>query len=147
MKIIKTLLVGLVLISTISCNKYESGPFISLLSKTNRVTQSWDYSAVYRNGLDITNGIDTSGHNYSQSRIGFADDNRFSYFNEINGVDYIGDGFWEFTDDDNKLKLIYEDSASTIKIYKITRLEQRFLWLEEELENSTTLEFQLIPHN
>ena len=147
MKFIKILVIGLVLISVVSCNKYESGPFVSLVSRTNRITQSWDYSAVYRNGLDITSGIDTSGHDYSQSRIGFAEDNRFSYYNEINGEEYIGDGFWEFIDDDNSLKLIFEDSAMTQKVYKITRLEQNFLWFEEELDNSTTLEFQLIPRN
>ena len=147
MKVIKTILIGLVLISSIGCNKYESGPFFSLVSRTNRLAQSWDYSAVFRNGLDITNGIDTSGHNYAVSSIGFADDNRFSYFDEIDGVEYRGDGFWELVDDDNKLQLIYETVDSTIETYTITRLEQNFLWLEKELDNSTTLEFQLIPHN
>lgn len=146
MKIVKTLLIGIVLISSFGCNKYESGPFFSLISKTNRISQSWDYSAVYRNGLDVTNGIDTSGHNYLQSSIGFADDSRFSYFDVINNVEYRGDGFWELIDNDNKLQLIYEDIDSTVRTFRITRLENRFLWLEEELDNSTTLEFQLIPH-
>lgn len=147
MKILKTLLIGLALISTISCNKYESGPSISFVSRTNRLVQSWDYSAVYRNGLDVTSGIDTSGYDYSQSSIGFAEDNRFSYFDVINGVEYTGDGFWKFVDNDDKLELIYENIDSTIKTYEITRLEQNFLWLEEELSNNTTIELRLIPHN
>lgn len=147
MKILKIFIIGLVVVSVFSCNKYESGPFVSFVSRTNRITQSWDYSAVYRNGLDITSGIDTSGIDYSQSQIGFAEDNRFSYYDVINGEEFIGDGFWEFIDDDNNLKLIYEDSAKTTKVYKITRLEQNFLWFEEDLDNNTTIEYQLIPRN
>lgn len=147
MKIVKTLLVVLALITAISCSKYESGPFLSLTSKKNRITQSWTYATVYRNGLDVTFGIDTSGHNYFRSRIGFAEDNRFSYYDQINGVEVNGDGYWDLIDDDETFQLIYENADSTIKKYKITRLERNFLWYEEKLDNNTTLEFQLIPSN
>jgi hypothetical protein len=140
-------LISILSLTAISCSKYESGPIISLASRTNRLAQSWDYSAVYRNGLDITDGIDTSKHNYSESRIGFGDDNRFSYLNVIDGVTYVGDGFWEFTDNDQKLQLIYEDAAATKKVYRITRLEQNFFWFEEELDNSVTIKYELIPRN
>jgi hypothetical protein len=147
MKIVKTLLVVLALITAISCSKYESGPFLSLTSKKNRITGSWTYTAVYRNGLDITSGIDTSGYDYSQSSIGFAEDNRFSHYDLIHGVESNGDGFWDLIDDDETFQLIYENADSTIKKYRITRLERNFLWYEEKLDNNTTLEFQLIPSN
>lgn len=129
-----------------SCSKYEFGPAISLTSRTNRLTNSWTYTQVQRNGLDVTFGTLRGDLNYAESSLGFAKDGRFSY-EEVFRDSIIdrGDGFWEFTNQDEQLELQYDDTARAPRSFRITRLESRFLWLEEISDVNNTTVYQLAP--
>lgn len=145
-KILTALLLGTLLLSHASCSKYEFGPAISLTSRTNRLTNSWTYTQVQRNGLDVTFGTVRGDRNYATSSMGFAKDGRFSY-EEVFRDSIIdrGDGFWEFDNSDEELTLQYDDTTRTDRRLKITRLEARFLWLEEVTDNNNTMSYQLAP--
>ncbi len=145
-----TLLFSIMIVTMVmvtSCSKYEYGPAFSFVGKTSRLTNSWAYADVYRNGLNITIGEDSLAQIYTNSSIGFAQDGRFSFIDDFrDSVTVRGDGSWEFIEDDEKLKLIYDDSG-VVRTLKITRLERRFLWLEEVIGNNNTLIFQLVSNN
>lgn len=130
---------------TTSCSKYEFGPAISFVNRTDRITNSWSYANVYRNGLDITTGENSLDQIYSNSSIGLAIDGRFSFVDDFrDSVTIQGDGNWEFIENDEKLQLIYDDSR--MRTLKITRLERSFLWLEEDIGNNNTLTLQLVSN-
>ncbi|MGB0863876.1 MAG: hypothetical protein ACPG19_14095 [Saprospiraceae bacterium] len=140
-RIILTFTVTLFVLS--SCSKYDDGPTFSLFSKTDRVTNSWVYTEVYRNGLNITLGAEANNQKYTESTIGFADDGRFSFVDAYRDSTTInGDGYWEFVNDDESLQLTY-DSSALIRTLKINRLERSYLWLEENLGNNNTLIIKL----
>jgi len=131
---------------TTSCSKYEFGPAIALVGRTDRMTNSWTYSKVYRNGLEITTGENSLDQIYSQSSIGFAVDGRFSYVDDFrDSLTLRGDGNWEFIENDEKLQLIYDDA--TVRVLTITRLERSFLWLKEEVGNNNTLTYELTSND
>lgn len=129
-----------------SCSKYEFGPGISLVSREDRLTESWTYTEVTKNGLDVTFGALSGDRNYAQSSIGFAKDGRFSY-EEVFRDSIIdrGDGFWSFVNDDEGLSLQYDDTTRADRVLRITRLERSFLWLEEAIDNNNTMVYQLAP--
>lgn len=137
------LVLFVIVLTANSCSKYDDGPTVSLFSRTDRVTNSWVYSNVYRNGLDITLGEQTHSQQYNESTIGFADDGRFSFVDVFRDTTTVrGDGYWEFIENDEKLQLTYDDSG-LVRILKINRLERSYLWLEEDLGDNNTLILQL----
>jgi hypothetical protein len=142
----KIFLFGITLLFfTTSCSKYEFGPAFSLVSRTDRITNSWQYANVFRNGLDITLGENSLDQIYSNSSIGLAIDGRFSYVDDFrDSVTIQGDGNWEFIENDEKLLLIYDDG--TRRTLRITRLERAFLWLEEDIGGNNSLTFQLVEN-
>lgn len=129
---------------SVSCNRYEDGPAISFLSPTQRLTNSWTYTDVRRNGLTITQGEQSGQIVYSQSTIGFEEDGRFSYVDVIrDSVTLVGDGFWEFQNNETELILNYDDTTRANRLLSISRLERRFLWMSEELDDNNSIFFQL----
>ena len=107
-----------------SCGKYEDGPGFSLLSKTARMTNTWELKSV--DGEIIPAG---------ETVLDLKKDGSMS----INEDGYIIDGSWEFSSDKEDLRLsIFGDEVDL----KIRRLTNKELWLENELENNELSKFE-----
>ena len=101
-----------------SCGKYEDGPGFSLLSKTARMTNKWELKSV--DGETIPAG---------EAVLDLKKDGSFS----INEDGYITDGSWDFSNDKEDLHLtIFGEGI----VFKIRRLTNKELWLENELEDN-----------
>ena len=138
---------GLSLFIFSSCWKYEDGGSLSVYTKTQRVAQAWNYDKVFRNGLLITDGYDSSSINYANSSIGFNDEGRFSYNYVLlsDSTDLTGDGNWQLIDNDDFLELTYDTPFdSTVTKFKILRLERKELWLEQTIGAEDIMEYQLV---
>jgi len=141
-------LISLTSILGVGCLKYEDGPWLSFRGKKNRVANSWVYHMVQRNGLNITDGNGYGSVNYSSSRLGFNEEDRFSI--ETFYIDSLGtnpttlDGDWELVDKKRVLKLIFDDTSIPDRELRITRLFHDELWFEEEFPGDILLEFHMV---
>jgi len=107
-----------------SCGKYEDGPGFSLLSKTARMTNKWELKSV--DGETIPAG---------EAVLDLKKDGSFS----INEDGYITDGSWDFSNDKEDLHLtIFGEGI----VFKIRRLTNKELWLENELEDNELSKFE-----
>lgn len=101
-----------------SCGKYEDGPGFSLLTKTARMTNKWELKSV--DGEIIPAG---------EAVLDLKKDGSMS----INEDGYITDGSWDFSNDKEDLHLtIFGEGI----VFKIRRLTNKELWLENELEDN-----------
>ncbi len=135
------------------CSQYEFGPQFTLRSKENRLTNSWAYSQVYKNGLNILGGSAGSSVIYSKSSIGLQNNGRFSTL--VVGTDSAGveetynfDGSWRLVEDDAKLNLIFDTIVPYFgkeQLYTITKLGSDDLWYEQK-EGLDLIEYRLIPN-
>ena len=95
-----------------SCGKYEDGPGFSLLSKTARMTNTWELKSVdgqTNTGGEVVWDLKKGG------------DASFSF----GGATETGS--WEFSSDKEDLILEADGDAST---WKIRRLTNKELWVE-----------------
>ena len=107
-----------------SCGKYEDGPGFSLLTKTARMTNKWELKSV--DGETIPAG---------EAVLDLKKDGSFS----INEDGYITDGSWDFSNDKEDLHLtIFGEGI----VFKIRRLTNKELWLENELEDNELSKFE-----
>lgn len=108
-----------------SCSKYEDGPEISLLSKKNRVTNSWEVEKATEDGNDVTSS-------YEQFELEIRDDNSTTLAARYSSGDativFETDGTWEFQNNKADLKLDYENDDAD-RTYIILRLTKDELWL------------------
>lgn len=122
----------ILLILSTSCSKYEEGPFISFQTKTERLVRSWERTEVLENG-------EPSGFGGSVSYF-FSEDG-------TGGIDYFAEDatiLWEFDKKKENL-LIKVGSNSEYKSYKILRLTEDELWLENSWDEYVLTE-KYIPH-
>ncbi|MCK5856245.1 MAG: hypothetical protein KAG64_02080 [Bacteroidales bacterium] len=134
MKKIITLVVlaTFVLFGTYSCKKYEEGPLISLRTKTARVANDWKLDKAIQDGIDITS-------NYPEVEQTFEKEGGYKML--FNGADYTGN--WEF-DSDKEHILIKIDGSSDESKFKIIRLKEKELWLDQTV-GSQTIRFFWAP--
>jgi len=107
---------GLLFTGLQSCNKYEEGPAISLISKTERLANIWKVENYKVGGTDFTSLV--SGYTEVFSKSG-----AYSY----NWGVISGEGTWEFQNGDMEVKLTGNDNQSS-RVLHILRLENKTLW-------------------
>ncbi|MEO1435476.1 MAG: hypothetical protein AAFV80_08060 [Bacteroidota bacterium] len=142
----------LMILSMSACKKYEDGPWFTLRGKKARVVNSWDYQLVLRNGLDVTDGLpDPASIDYSASKIGFNDENRFTTVIQYSDSTAIPntrfDGTWAFDENEENIILIYDQPAPMeldSQVWRITKLRENELWAEEDFGNNL-YEYRLQP--
>jgi hypothetical protein len=116
-------IVVIISLAITSCGKYEDGPGFSLLSKTARMTNTWELKSV---DGEVEAGLVV---------LDLKKDGSMS----INEDGYIIDGSWEFSSDKEDLRLsIFGDEVDL----KIRRLTNKELWLENELEDNELSKFE-----
>ncbi len=146
----------IIILAFSSCKKYECNPLIfPVRTKKARVVNSWNYELVLRNGLDVTTGNVTANTgestiDYSLSRIGFDDQDRFStwiYFNDLDTLKQY-DGSWEFQDKREKVVLKFDEPyppVGQVQEWNLIRLQENRLWWTEVIDDINNLEYRLTP--
>lgn len=121
-----------------SCSKYEYGPEFTVLTKKQRVTNSWEVDRAYDDGDDVTSSYDEYDLilNRDQSATLTA-----TYGGSDTQVIFATNGTWEFLDQGGQLYLDMEDDDAD-QTYFILRLTEDELWLREKGDD---LELHLIP--
>lgn len=116
-----------------SCSKYEEGPKLSLLSKKARLTGTWQYGTLLKNGTDITASVNRSFTHLKLEKNGTA-----SFINEHNAEMNLT-GNWEFDHDKQNLvlKMNMPTDAINTETYQIIKLKKDELWLRIVLDNHT----------
>jgi len=111
------LIVTGLIISTLSCGKYDDGPFFSLRTKKGRLDNHWTISVVYNNYQDVTN--------FYPEDYGYIFDKNGIFKKISNALE--DRGTWEFNSDKTEILLSYDDSAKS-DAYEILRLTNKHLW-------------------
>ncbi|PKP18157.1 MAG: hypothetical protein CVU05_14170 [Bacteroidetes bacterium HGW-Bacteroidetes-21] len=109
-----------------SCGKYDEGPSLSLLSKKQRFTGTWELARFYigENQIQITNKEEmTVNKNGTFTKSIIISTNSFN-----------SNGNWEFSEDKESLLMKY--SATTTETWMIKRLSNRQLFAEFQTPSS-----------
>lgn len=135
----------IVFLSFASCKKYENGPAISLMSKKARLANIWKVDTYYLNGQDKTEeyrGLVT------REKLIIFQSGDFDY-SELSSWVWATpqySGKWKFINDKEVLELIPDNTALKTKTYKILRLKNKSLWLEERVSDDSLVEYHFLPH-
>lgn len=111
-----SLTVAAVLMLSLSCSKYQDGPFISFTKKNKRIAGTWKHSAfVYLDqNVTVTDNLPATLYTYTE-------DNQ--YYTSAGDT-----GTWEFGEGvDLNIRLKGSDSVIT---FEILRLAKKDLWLK-----------------
>lgn len=106
------------------CKKYKDGPFISLRTKIDRISNIWMLDKYIVNGEDST-------LQYADFTYRFSKDKSYDFFGTVNGVAWARSGDWEFIDSKKSIRLENLGSTSTYE-YHITKLRNKELWFEQQ---------------
>ena len=104
----------------VSCGKYEEGPGFSLISKKNRVTNTWVLSKIEVNGQDETPQSST----YTL-KMTLKEDETLSANYTVLTIPYTTTGTWAFNSDKSALILTDNSGTSTNTILRLTNKEMK----------------------
>lgn len=126
-KIISVSLVALLATATLttSCNKYEGGPGISLMSKKSRLANDWQMTKLTKN--DVEQDISNYTQKISIKKDGtYTSSSSYSFMGQVYNTS--DSGTWEFNDDKTKLLTLVngETVKDTVTIYRLTNSELQF---------------------
>jgi hypothetical protein len=128
----------LLFLALTSCNKYEDGPVLSFVSRNERIANTWKMDKALDNGVDVTSSYDR--YIVTLTKSGSA--SLTAHFTLLSlEYDYVTNGTWNFTSNDDKLELNYENDLVDAT-YVILKLKEKELWLRQE---NTELELHLAP--
>jgi len=125
----KILVLALLSLTVVSCGKYEEGPGFSLISKKNRITNTWILSKVEVNGLDET----PSSSSYTM-KITLKEDETVTAEYTVFTLPYTITGTWAFNSDKSALILTDNTGTSTNTIVRLTNKEMKL----REISNGDT---------
>jgi len=129
MKVIKLALPAIFLAFALTgCTIYEEGPLFSLLSKKDRIANTWEADKVIRDdGTDITN-------DYKNWTWTFTKDGDATIEYLFLGAPITGSGTWNLVDDDETFQLIIEGGwfGDNVAEYEILRLTNDEFWVVAE---------------
>ncbi|MBI5539429.1 MAG: hypothetical protein HY951_05175 [Bacteroidia bacterium] len=107
---------AITIFSVPSCKKYSEGPFFSLISRTERVSNTWKVDNYKFNGNDYTSLVT----NYTET---YTKNGNYSY----NWSAISGTGTWAFQNKDAEIKITGIDNQSTVTLF-IIKLEEKQFW-------------------
>lgn len=121
------------------CNKYDDGPAFSLRSREERIANTWRVE----NAMEGTNDVTSS---FTQYELRLTKDHDAALTAEytlgIITFTFETTGTWDFENNDEDLRLDFEDDAAD-ETYEILRLKENELWLREKGDD---LELHLVPN-
>ena len=99
-----------------SCQKYTDGPFISLVSRTERVANTWKVDNYKVNGVDYTSLVSDYNETYTK-------EGTYSYSMGI----VSGTGTWSFQNNDKEINLVGITNQNSHTLF-ILKLEEKSFW-------------------
>ncbi len=117
----------------VGCNKYDDGPGVSLVPRTERVANRWVIEKAISDGQDVTSSFDQYVLTLTTDKAATLVAN-YTLFGIV--ISTETNGTWSFANDQEQLVLDFEDNAADAT-YQINRLTQKELWLRkmgEDLE-------------
>lgn len=122
---------GFTTFTVTSCNKYEDGPKISLLTKKARLCGDWALEAYLVNDVDQTANYQTAmGANYEWD---IEKDGTYKILGN-----FTDNGTWELGEDKDDVRFLSSTANSTEISYRILRLKSKELWLRHTASNGST---------
>ena len=110
-----------------ACNKYEDGPALSLLTKKERLCNTWIIHSAYKNDVDQTSDFNAAFAGYT---LTIKKDETYTLsYRPFNVSEYSESGTWNFND--KKTTVTFNKSGSSdATTWTILRLKQKELWAE-----------------
>ncbi len=99
-----------------SCQKYADGPLISLVSRTERVANTWKVDNYKVNGVDYTSLMTDYNETYTK-------EGTYSYSMGI----VSGTGTWSFQNKDEEINLVGITNQNSYTLF-ILKLEEKSFW-------------------
>lgn len=118
-----------------ACKKYEEGPSLTVLTKTQRLSGSWEVEAYLENGVDKT-----SDYRQAVSSETFTMEKDGAYTMSMTwtiGGSLSDSGTWEFINDKEDVKTLSSQTGATPDTIHITRLKNKEFWTKEVSGNNT----------
>ena len=126
-----------------SCKKYPDGPGLSLISKTERLSNSWKVSQVLENDVDKTSDYQFAFTDYN---LVIKNDGNYTINYKALGILTVNEsGKWTFNGDKTKVILDPSSNNNPNNELVILKLMEDELWLLDEDNNGAKLEFHFIP--
>lgn len=136
MKTLKKYTIALVILiiaatSFTSCKKGDDDPLISLKTRKDRFTNTWNMVRYEKNGVSQ----DISGSMYV-----YAVSNNGTLTRTVEGTVFgfptktVSNGTWTFINDDEDVQMTF---GTAVTIYGIQRLASKELWLKEVIGSDT----------
>lgn len=131
-------LLSIILFSFTSCDGYQNGPLVSLVSRENRVANNWKIGKAMDNGKDVT--ANYTQYELNLSKAGAA---KLTAKYSILGAkfDFTTNGTWAFVSNTQKIVFVY-DNIIYNETYVILRLTETEMWLKQD---GGTIELHLVP--
>ncbi len=132
LKLTSVLFAAMLIFGT-SCGKYPDGPSISFRTKKARLVNTWKVT-------EATDADDDITENTAGETLTIDKDGKWKRAGETkNGPVQEFTGTWELSNDKDILILTYDDATIVIpQQWKINRLKNDELWLENAQANSTS---------
>lgn len=111
------LIVAGLLLSILSCGKYDEGPFFSMRTKKARLDGHWNIVLVYNNNVDVTR--------FYPDDYGYVFDKNGSFRHIENGNDHLGT--WEFNSDKSEILITFENSSKS-DAFTVLKLTNKHMW-------------------
>jgi hypothetical protein len=121
------LAIAAIALLAVGCKKYEDGPGVSLVPRTERVANTWVIDKAYSDGEDITSSFDQYVLSLTTGNDATLEAN-YTLFGVV--ISYQTTGTWAFANEQEELVLDFEDDAADGS-YQILRLTSDELWLRE----------------
>ena len=146
--VLKLSLIAIVLSAPFAaCKKYPDGPSISIISRKERMANTWYVSNYYENGVDKTADFKNALQN---ARLIIDKSGSYSLYYKYYGVlDYNENGTWAFTNDDKDYNTYPTSSTGGVaanSIHHILKLKESELWYKDDTDGSGIVkEYHLKP--
>lgn len=127
------------------CSKYEEGPTVSFIPKTQRIANTWSLDARFKNGTE-----ESLSSSDMKTTLTFTEDGDAEGAYTDGGFTYKGTGTWEFSDDKEEITVVitysgFGFSITDEKTYKILKLKSDELWLEYTEDDGDKMEYHFEP--
>ena len=115
------------------------------MSKKARLSNIWKVDTYFLNGVDKTT-------QYRQlvirEKLIIFQSGEFEYSEVSNWIWAFPEftGKWKFVSDKEELEMTPDNSAIPTKTYRILRLKNKSLWLEERVSPDSLVEYHYLPH-
>ena len=115
------------------------------MSKKARIANIWKVDTYILNGQDKTTQYRQL---VAREKLVIFQSGEFEYSEVSNWLwaTPLYTGKWEFINDKEELQMAPYDSGIKTKTFKILRLKNKSLWLEEQVTPDSLVEYHYLPH-